>query len=47
MPNMNYPKSDWKLFRSKIADWQKKFMEKLCKAYVDILSSGGSSAERF
>lgn len=22
-------------------------MEKLCKAYVDILSSGGSSAERF
>ena len=47
MPNMNYPKSDWKRFRSKITDWQEKYMEKLCKAYVDILSAGGSSAKRF
>ena len=47
MPNMNYPKSDWKLFRSKIADWQEAYMEKLCKEYADILSSGGSSAKRF
>ena len=44
---MNYPESDWKLFRSKISDWQENYMEKLCKEYVDILSTSGSSADRF
>ena len=44
---MNYPESDWKLFRSKIADWQEAYMEKLCKEHADILSAGGSSAKRF
>lgn len=47
MPNMNYPESDWKLFRSKISDWQEAYMEKLCKEYIDILSADGSSADRF
>ena len=27
MPNMNYPESDWKLFRSKISDWQEAYVE--------------------
>ena len=47
MPNMNYPESDWKYFRSKISDWQEAYMEKLCKEYAHILSASGSSAERF
>lgn len=47
MPNLNYPESDWKLFRSKISDWQEAYMERLCKEYVDILSAKGSSADRF
>ena len=39
--------ADWKLFRSKISDWQEAYMEKLCKEYIDILSADGSSADRF
>ena len=47
MPIINYPESDWKLFRKRISDWQEAYMEKLCKEYVEILSASGSSADRF
>ena len=30
--------ADWKLFRSKIARWQERFMDKLVKEYSELLS---------
>lgn len=29
-----FSEKDWKLFRSKIADWQEAYMEKLNKEYI-------------
>ena len=47
MPNMNYPESDWKLFKAKIPGWQEAYMERFCKEYVGILCEPASSANRF
>ena len=38
---------DWKLFRSKIADWQEAYMEKLNKEYIDLLSGEGNTSDKF
>lgn len=35
---MDISKSDWKLFRMKLADWQEKYMERLIKEYVTALT---------
>lgn len=35
---MDISKSDWKLFRMKLADWQEKYMERLVKEYVSTLT---------
>lgn len=40
-------KSDWKLFREKLAGWQETYMERLCKEYIDILNSDKSGSDRF
>ena len=32
---MEISKSDWKLFRACIAEWQKNYMERLLKEYID------------
>ncbi len=34
---MEVSKSDWKLFREKIGEWQEKYMAKLCEEYVELL----------
>ena len=39
MNQFGFPESDWKLYKSKIADWQEGYMEKLCKEYIALLSS--------
>ena len=39
--------NDWKLFKSKIADWQEHYMERLCCEYTEILGSGGNASDRF
>ena len=39
MNQFGYPESDWKLYKSKVADWQEGYMEKLCKEYIALLSS--------
>lgn len=28
---------DWKVYRSKISDWQEAFMGKLCREYIELL----------
>lgn len=42
-----FSESDWKLFRSKIADWQEAYMEKLNKEYIELLSAEGSASDKF
>lgn len=36
---MEISKSDWKLYREKIADWQENYMARLNKEYIDLLSA--------
>lgn len=31
-------KSDWKLFRTRIVEWQEEYMERLVKEYIDMLN---------
>lgn len=40
-------KSDWKLFREKVGDWQERHMEKLCEKYVRLLKSDKLPSEKF
>ena len=42
-----FSEKDWKLFRSKIADWQEAYMDKLNKEYMEILSGEGKPSDKF
>ena len=45
---MEISKSDWTLYRKKIAGWQEGCMEKLCTEYAALLSDSNTKAsERF
>lgn len=37
-------KSDWKLFREKLPEWQEKYMEKLVGEYITFLSQDDKAA---
>lgn len=47
MQRIEINESDWKLYRSRIADWQEAFMEKLCKEYISILQADKNASNRF
>ena len=34
---MEVSKSDWKLFREKIGEWQEDYMDRLCQEYINLL----------
>lgn len=40
-------KSDWKLFRSKIAGWQEAYMDKLNHEYIELLSGDAPASKKF
>lgn len=40
-------KSDWKLFRERIPEWQEHYMERLTKEYIKLLSSPGNASDHF
>lgn len=42
-----FSEKDWKVFRSKIADWQEAYMEKLNREYIKLLSGKGDASEKF
>lgn len=42
-----FSEKDWKLFRSKITDWQEAYMEKLNGEYIELLSGEGDASEKF
>ena len=45
---MEISKSDWKLYREKIADWQENFMSRLNNEYIALLSADDKIAsEKF
>lgn len=44
---MEVSKNDWKLFRERLPKWQEAYMEKLCKEYIEILSSAEKGSSRF
>ena len=40
-------KSDWKLFRARISDWQETYMERLVQEYMELLSGAENASEKF
>ena len=40
-------KADWKLFRSRITDWQEAYIERLIKEYVELLNGEGAASDQF
>ena len=38
---------DWKLFRSRIADWQEAYIDRLNQEYIRILTGSGNPSDRF
>ena len=38
---------DWKLFKSKLPDWQENYMDRLLHEYMEILGGEGSPSGRF
>ncbi len=47
MNNQDFNEKDWLLFKSKIADWQEAYMDRLNREYVEILNSNMRASERF
>lgn len=42
-----YTEQDWKLFRSRIAQWQEAYMERLVAEYTALLTGEGRSSDKF
>ena len=38
---------DWKLFQSRIGEWQESYIEKLNNEYIKILADKGKASEKF
>ena len=47
MPAIEIKKSDWKLFRERLPEWQEHYMEQLEKQYIDLLQSDALASEKF
>ena len=44
---MEVSKSDWKLFRECVVDWQEAYMERLVKEYMDLLVRAENASDKF
>ena len=44
---MEVSKSDWKLFRERIVDWQEAYMERLVNEYMDLLDGAENASDKF
>ena len=45
IPGVN--EKDWKLFRSRIPDWQEAYMDRLNHEYIELLSGEGNTSDKF
>ena len=39
--------SDWKLFRSRLPNWQERYMEGLIREYAVLLAGSGAASDKF
>ena len=44
---MESSKSDWKLFRERVVDWQEAYMERLVNEYMDLLDGAENASDKF
>lgn len=44
---MEISKSDWKLFRERLPQWQERYMERLVKKYIALLSKTEPASTKF
>lgn len=44
---MEVSKADWKLYRSRIGEWQEAYMEKLIQEYVQLLCTEEKASDKF
>ena len=44
---MEISKSDWKLFRARIAEWQENYIERLVKKYIEVLNGTKNASDKF
>lgn len=42
-----FSEKDWKLFRSKLSDWQEAYMDRLNREYIKLLSGKGNASDKF
>lgn len=47
MKEQGFIEKDWIIFRSKIANWQEAYMDKLNKGYIDLLNKDDNPSEKF
>ena len=47
MQEQRFTEKDWKLFRSKITDWQESYMDRLNREYIAILSEDANPSDKF
>ena len=47
MPAIEIKKSDWKLFRERLPEWQEKYMEHLVEEYIEFLQSDARASKKF
>jgi len=47
MQERGFTEKDWKLFRSKIVDWQEAYMDRLGKEYIALLSEDANPSDKF
>ncbi len=47
MHRIDISEADWKLYRSRIIDWQESYMEGLCQEYAAVLTSDKNASDRF
>ena len=47
MEEARYTEQDWKLFRSRIPQWQEAYMDKLNAQYVSLLTADGKASDKF
>ena len=43
---MEVSKSDWKLFRERVVDWQEAYMERLVEEYMDLLAGAENASHK-
>lgn len=47
MQEQSFTERDWVLFRNNIANWQEKYMDRLNKEYIELLSEETHPSEKF